>query len=60
LLIDRHPDALSKSVRAFLKALDHAPILVGNLLRRRGCRLLSRFLFCPGTSQQQKQRNDPA
>ena len=55
LLIDRHPDALGKSVRGFLKALDHTPILVGNFLRRRGCRPLSRLLFWRGTCQQQKQ-----
>jgi hypothetical protein len=51
LLIDRHPDALGKSVCAYLKALDHAPILVGNLLRRRGCRLLPRLPFWRGACQ---------
>ena len=58
LLIDRHPDALGKSVRAYLKALDHAPILVGNLLRCRGCRLLPRLLFWRGACQQQNQGHD--
>jgi hypothetical protein len=33
LLIDRHPDALVESVRAFLKALDPTSILVGKFGR---------------------------
>jgi hypothetical protein len=49
LLIDRHPDALGESIRAFLKALDPAPILVGKFDRApglgRGCGLLPRVLF---------------
>ena len=62
LLIDRQPDTLGKSVCAFRKALDHAPILVGksdrppSLVRRRGCRLLRRSLFRRDARQQKTPR----
>lgn len=59
LLIDRHPDALGKSVRAFLKALDPTSILVGKFCwppgLGRSCGLQPRSLFGRGACQQQKQ-----
>jgi hypothetical protein len=53
LLLDCHPDALVKSVRTFLKAVNSAFILVGKFdLRRSGRRLLSRLLRCRDAGQQ--------
>jgi hypothetical protein len=53
--IDRHPDALGKSIRTFLKALDTAPILVGKFDRPPG--LLPGLLFGRGACQQQKRHD---
>jgi hypothetical protein len=57
LLIDRHSDALVKSVRAFLKALDPTSILVGKFGRPPGlgCGLQPRSLYGRGACRQQKQ-----
>jgi hypothetical protein len=59
LLLDCHPHALVESVRAFLKALNPAFILVGKSdLRRSDRRLLSRLLFWRDARKQKKDGNN--